>query len=126
MSAPLAMGPVVEPAEVEVDFEVTIVPKGPLHLLSDDGRAALAELMDSAQSVALATLAGARPPLPTSLAARLAILLRCWDELITAEGAQIDSPVQDDALAHAVGAAREEFDLAFNALKTRFEEEFPQ
>lgn len=126
MNAPFAIVPAVEPAEVELDFEVTIVPRGPVHLLSDDGRTALAELMTGAQTVALAALAGETPPLPASLAARVQIAIDRWDAQAKAEKADRHSPVQDDALAAAHRVAKEAFEDAFNILINRFEKEFPR
>lgn len=120
------------PAEVELEFEVTIVPHGPVHLLSGDGRLALGELMSRGQAAALAALAGT-PPIPATLAARLQVAIDRWDALAKAEKAlklgfrRPHGPEQQDlqAPAAAYDTAKEAFEDAFNVLINRFEKEFP-
>lgn len=129
MNAPFSIAPPA-PAEVEVEFEVTIVPRGPVHLLSPDGRAALSELMERAQGVAQAALAGSAPPMPASLAAAVAVSIRCWGVLSSSEAAlarAVNSTEEHEYEAAQLTwtAASEAFEEAFNTLKTRFEKEFP-
>lgn len=130
MNAPFTIVPPAEPAEVELEFEVTIVPRGAVHLLSDDGRAALAELMERAQGVAQAALAGANPPMPASLAAAVAVTIRCWEAAISSELALARAVHLTDEAYEAARltweTAGEAFEEAFNTLKTRFEKEFPR
>ena len=130
MNAPFTLAPAASSAEVELDFEVTIVPRGPVRLLSDDGRSALVELMAGAQTLALAALAGAAPPMPASLAAAVAVTIRCWDVLGSSEAAlarAVNSTEEQECEAAQLSwtAASEAFEEAFNTLKTRFEKEFP-
>ncbi len=121
------------PAEIELEFEVTIVPRGPVHLLSEDGRSALTELMARGQAAALAALAGATAPLSATLATKLQIAVDRWDALAKAERAlkaaspESVRPRQHDqpAPAAAFDAAKEAFEDAFNILINRFEKEFP-
>ena len=130
MNAPFTVAPAATPAEVELEFEVTIVPHGPVHLLSPDGRTALAELMERAQGVAQAALAGASPPMPAALAAAVAVTIRCRDAVGRCEAALARAVNSTEEQAYEAAqltwtAASEEFEAAFDTLKTRFEKEFP-
>ena len=121
---------IAEPVEAEIilAYEVEVRAIGPAELLSDDGRTALQELMDRAKTAALGVLDGtAMAPLPASLAADIAKTVRCWDAWLRAEklwhGRWRGQPGNDDLPDPT--AARNRFEEAFIALKTRFEQEFP-
>lgn len=63
--------------------------------------------------------------LPASLAAAIAALLKADARLAQANVAARDALPPTDELTEALGMAAMQFEAAFNALKTRFNQEFP-
>jgi hypothetical protein len=112
----------------EVEWTVTITGQ-PLGEMKPETRDALLQLMEAARAQAEAMLVAAEAaPVTASLAASIAVAVRCWDARAKAlkHSAQLNVDSQAALEAQRVfQAADEAFEDAFNILVTRFEKEFP-